>query len=189
MDSRIAINCVTFTVSKDHRQRKQPDNSDPLSVTKEVHKELKRPLKTQWIKAHQDERKEYEELSAEAKLNVDIDGLATATHKQRPKPTPTPEHIPATKIFVTINKNRYSSNIDANIRFQINGGYLRQYLQAKNNWSNTTWNNINLPALGRHLKKLPLAHHTAHLKFVHDKQPLHQKVRNCKLTVRWRDSY
>ena len=45
---------------------------------------------------------------------MDADGLATAAHQQRPKPTPTPEHIPATKISVTIN-------IDANIRFQING--------------------------------------------------------------------
>jgi hypothetical protein len=55
-------------------------------------------MKAQWIKAHQDERKEHDKLSPDAKLNVDADGLATAAHKQRPKPTPTPEHIPATKI-------------------------------------------------------------------------------------------
>ena len=47
---------------------------------------------------------------------------------------PTPERIPATKISITIIKNRYSSNIDANIRFQINGDYLCQYLQTKNKW-------------------------------------------------------
>ena len=72
----------------------------------------------------------------------------------------------------TINKHRYASNIDANLRFQINGGYLRRYLQTKNKWTDTTWNNINIPALGRFLKSLSLAHHTTHLTFVHDKQPL-----------------
>ena len=150
MDSKIAINRVTFTVSTDHRPKRQPDNSDYLSVIRDLHKELRQPLRAQWIKAQQDERTDYDKLSADVKLNVDVDGLATAAHKQRPKPNSTPEHVPATKISITINKLRYASNIDANIRFQINGGYLRQYLQTKNKWSDPTWDNINLPALGRH---------------------------------------
>jgi hypothetical protein len=172
VDSKIAINRVTFIVSKDHRPKKQPDHSDYLTVIRDLHKELRRPLKSQWIKAHQDEKTTYEKLSADAKLNVDADKLATDAHHRRPKPTPTPAHIPSTQISITINKHRYASNIDANIRFQINGGYLRRYLQTKHKWTDKTWNNIDIPALGRFLKSLSLAHHTSHLKFVHDKQPL-----------------
>ena len=44
VDSKIAINRVTFTVSIDHRPKKQPDNSDYLSVIRDLHKELRRPL-------------------------------------------------------------------------------------------------------------------------------------------------
>jgi len=84
----------------------------------------------------------------------------------------TTKHIAATKISLTINHIRYSSNLDDNIRFQINGGYIRRYYQTKHNWSNRTWDSINLPAFGRHLKSLPLPHHTAHIKFIHNKLPL-----------------
>ena len=173
MDSKIAINRVIFVVSKDHRPTKQPDNTDYLSVIQDLHKELRRPLKIQWIKGHQDDKSSYEKLPPDTKSNIDVDRLATAFHhRPRSKPLPTTEHIDSTKISVTINNSRYASNIDGNLRFQINGGYIRRYLQAKHGWSNPTWDTINLPAFGRHLKTLSLPHHTAHIKFVHDKQPL-----------------
>ena len=61
-DSKIAINRVTFVVSKDHRPTKQPDNIDYLSVIRDLHKELRRPLKIQWIKGHQDDSSNYDTL-------------------------------------------------------------------------------------------------------------------------------
>lgn len=173
VDSQIAINRVIFTIRKDYRPTKQPDNTDYLSVIRELHHELRRPIRIQWIKSHQDHKTAYAKLSPDAKLNIDVDKLATQQHNRpRSKPAPTTAHIPATKMSITINKIRYAGNIDANLRFQINGGYLRQYLQRKHGWSDRTWDTINLPALGRHLKTLPLNQHTAHIKFIHDKQPL-----------------
>ena len=173
VDSKIAIQRVTFTVSKDHRSNTQPDNLDYLSVIKDLHRELRRPLKIQWIKGHQDNQTEYAKLPADTKLNIDVDKLATDFHQRpRSKPAPTTAHIPLTRISVTINNVRYASKIEANLRYQINGGYLRNYLQNAHKWSNSTWEMINLPAFGRHLKSLPLPHHTAHLKFIHNKQPL-----------------
>jgi hypothetical protein len=174
VDSRIAINQVIFTIRKDYRPTKQPDNIDLLSIIRELYHELRRPLKIDWIKSHQDDDKTYEKLPPDAKLNIDVDALTTAQHSRPPrsKPKVTTAHIPSTKISITINKIRYSSNIEDNLRFHINGGYLRHYLQTKHSWTDSTWDTINIPALGRHLKTLPLNQHTAHIKFIHDKQPL-----------------
>jgi hypothetical protein len=174
---------VVFTLHTDYRPTKQPDNNDFLSVIRELHQELRRPLRIQWIKSHQDDQTSYSKLSPDAKLNIDADKLATQSHtRPRSKPAATTAHIPATKMSITINNIRYASNIDANLRFQINGGYLRYYLQQTHGWSDHTWDTINLPALGRHLKTLPLSHHTAHIKFIHDKQPLGlQQLRLAKI--------
>jgi hypothetical protein len=173
VDSKTAINRVVFTVSKDYRPTKQPNNVDLLSIIRELHQELRRPLKIQWIKSHQDNDTKYERLSPDAKINIDVDALATEQHnKPRSKPKIATPHIPSTKISITINKIRYASNIEDNLRFHINGGYLRKYLQQKHSWTDSTWDTINLPAMGRFLKTLPLNQHTAHIKFIHDKQPL-----------------
>ncbi len=149
----MALHRVTFVVRKDFRPTKQPDNIDYLSVIRDLHKELRRPLRAQWIKGHQDDQRQSDTLSPDAKLNIAADKLVTDFHNlPRAKPMKTTEHIAATKISITINHIRYSSNIDDNIRFQINGGYIRRFLQAKHKCSNTTWDSINLPAFGRHLK-------------------------------------
>ena len=62
--------------------------------------------------------------------------------------------------------------MDANLRFHINVGYLKNYLQTKHGWTNAVWNSIDMQAFGRHLKKLSLSQKTTHLKFIHNLQPL-----------------
>ncbi len=74
-----------------------------LTMIRDLHHELRRPLKIQWIKSHQDDDKKYESLSPDAKINIDVDALATAQHS-RPLSKPKIVHIPATKISITINK-------------------------------------------------------------------------------------
>jgi hypothetical protein len=56
--------------------------------------------------------------------------------------------------------------IDANIRFNINGGYLRKCLQCKNRRYNKEWDKAETQAWARHMKSLPAAHQMAHQKFV-----------------------
>jgi hypothetical protein len=116
VDSKIAINRVTFVVlSKDHRPTKQPDNIDYLSVIRDLHKELRQPLKIQWIKGHQDDSSKYNTLPPDTQLNIDADHRATSFHtRPRFQPIPTTEHIDTTKVFITINNLRYASNIDGN---------------------------------------------------------------------------
>lgn len=82
VDSRVAINRVSFVTRKDHRPTRQPDNNDYLAVIQELHAELRRPIRAVWIKSHQDDSKDYGKLSADAKLNVDADALATAFHRR-----------------------------------------------------------------------------------------------------------
>ena len=45
-------------------------------------------------------------------------------------------------------------------------------LQTKHKWANKPWDKIDIPSFGRHLKKLPPKHQPAHIKCVHDLQPL-----------------
>jgi hypothetical protein len=173
VDSRVAINRVTFVTRKDFRPHTQPDNNDYLSVIADLHKELRRPITQVWIKSHQDDTTKHTSLSEDAKLNVDADKLATEFHKKpRAHPICSTAHLPTTKISISINKTRYFGNVDANLRFHINGGYLKNYLQTKHGWTNAVWNSIVMQAFGRHLKKLSLSQKTTHLKFIHNLQPL-----------------
>jgi hypothetical protein len=50
--------------------------------------------------------------------------------------------------------------MDANLRFHINVGYLKNYLQTKHGWTNAVWNSIDMQAFGGHLKKLSLSQKT-----------------------------
>ena len=132
VDSKIALNKVVFVPRHDYRPTKQPDNHDYLSVIRELFNKLGRPVKAQWIRSHQDAKKDYKDLPPDAQHNVDADKLATYFHK-RPRSTPsrTTAHLSTSKVSISINKVRYLGNIDAHLRFHINGSYLRTYLQDK----------------------------------------------------------
>ena len=94
-DSRIAINRVTLVTRNDYRPTKQPDNHNYLSVIRDLHQELRRPIRTLWVKSHQDEKTPYAHLPFEAQLNVDADTLATHQHtKKKGKPQRSTAHLP-----------------------------------------------------------------------------------------------
>lgn len=135
-DSEVAINRVTFVTRKNHSPTKQPDNSDYLTTIKELFRELRRPMTTQWIKSHQDGKKSYKDLTPDAKLNVDVDELATKCHQnKKAQPRRQTEHIPSIKMSISILNTRFFGNIDEHIRYHVNGGYLRGYTQSRQQWS------------------------------------------------------
>jgi hypothetical protein len=172
-DSQVAINRVTVVTRKDYSPTKQPDNCDYLSTIKELYRELRRPIQAQWIKSHQDSRTPYAALSREAKLNVDADELATLCHNlPKSKPQRNIDHVPATKLSISILHTRFSGNLDSNIRYHINGGYLRAHLQKRKQWSDSVWDTIDWNAFGRHLRSMDLRHQPAHLKLIHGLLPL-----------------
>lgn len=184
VDSQFAINRVTSVTSPQYGPTNQPDNADYLSVIRELHTELRRPLSMKWIKSHQDEKREYyTKLSQGAQHNVNVDALATKFHiLPKAKPSRTTAHITATNKSIAINRMRFYGNLDANIRFHINGGYIRNYLQTKHSWANRAWDKINMPAFGCHMEKLSAPHHTSHVKFIHDILPLGNHKRHLSKT-------
>jgi ribonuclease HI len=121
-DSTSAISKVRmYTVHG--RSQRYPDHSDYVLAIQELAAELKRPIAAQWVKGHQDEDRPYDELTREAKLNVDVDALATTQydHISRNPPMRSIDHLPNQKITLTINGKRFPSNWDVNVRWSING--------------------------------------------------------------------
>jgi hypothetical protein len=130
-------------------------------------------MKTQWIKSHQDGKKSYDQLTSDAKLNVDVDDLATKCHQnKRAKPRRVTAHIPSMQMSISILNTRFYCKIDEHIRYHVNGSYLRKYTQTRHNWSDKVWDMIDMNAFGRNFTAIPLKHQPAHLKFIHNQLPL-----------------
>ena len=129
MDSKSAIAKVKMYSGK-VENHPYPDHSDYISLIRELQREIRRPIKSIWVKGHQDDAEDYEKLTPHAKLNVDADHLATqyqATGKNRPS-TIIP-HLPDQLISLSINGKRFPGHLESNLRWHINGSYMRKYLQ------------------------------------------------------------
>lgn len=86
VDSKLAIAKVKL-YSGNQENHQYPDHCDYISVIRELQHELRQPLKSIWIRGHQDDNKGYDDLSPRAKLNVVADTMATqfrVSGKQRP---------------------------------------------------------------------------------------------------------
>jgi hypothetical protein len=172
-DSKVAINRVTFVTRKDYSPTKQPDNSDYLATINDLFRELRRPMKTQWIKSQQDGEKSYDQLTSDANLNVDIDNLATKCHQnKRAKPRRVTAHIPSMQMSISILTTRFYYKLDEHIRYHVNGSNLCNYIQTRHNWSDKVWDMIDMNAFGRNFKAIPLKYQPAHLKFIHNQLSL-----------------
>ena len=77
-------------------------------------------------------------------------------------------HVSWQKVSIVINGIRYPSQVEAQIRYHINGSYLKQYLQAKHGWSDKVWKTIDMHAFGHHFKSLAPAMKIHQMKFIHD---------------------
>jgi hypothetical protein len=135
--------------------------------------DIRRPITPEWIKGHQDHLCPYSRLPFWAKLNVDADFLAARYRDNgRLKPSQNTDHHDRQQVSLSIQGVRITSHIDSCIRFHINGYHLRQYLQEKRKWSDSTWDSVDFESFGRHFQRLSPPHQIAHMKFVHDQQPL-----------------
>jgi hypothetical protein len=156
-DSKAAISKVTYITTTGYSPRRYPDDIDYVTAIQELHRSLGgRKLKSSWIKGHQDEDKDYDDLSAAAKLNVDVDRLASdyywSGHGMRPSPQIM--HLQEYKVTIAINGDIYPTRIDEQIRYHINGSYLKEHLKRQHGWSESTWRKIDISAFGRHFKSL-----------------------------------
>ena len=175
-DSKAAISRVEFITRKSNRISKAPEDNDYMTAIRELSKSLGRKITTQWIKGHQDEITPYEKLSRAAKLNVDVDNLATAHQEGTINlPRESIPHLREQLITIAVNGYRYPSQVDAQIRYHINGSNLKQYLTRKQGWTEETWQKIDLHNFGTHFRRLSTSLKVQHMKYVYDLQSTGQR--------------
>jgi hypothetical protein len=116
----------------------------------------------------------YDNLSREAKLNVDADKLATDHREipQKSKPMHKIDHITSQQVSLSINGRRFPGQWDTNLRWYINGSYMKHYLQCKHQWTDRTWEKIDFVTVESQFRHLSASEKTQRFKFVHDLQPL-----------------
>jgi ribonuclease HI len=174
-DSKAAIGKVTFITRSTNQPRQYPNEVDYVTAIRELHKSLKgRKLKCNWVKGHQDDRAPYKTLSPIAQLNVDVDKLASDHYWSGAgvKPTATLPHLDEMRVTISINGVRFPSKIDEQLRYHINGSYLKTYMQYKYRWNEKVWNLIDFDAFGKHFGILSGRKKVQHMKFVHNLQSI-----------------
>jgi hypothetical protein len=159
------------------KPRHYPDNSDYILVIQELLRELNRPLAPTWVKGHQDDDKPYNDLSREARLNVDVDELATHhnTHTRNATPMRRIDHIPCQLISLKINGQRFPSNWDTNLRWTINGSYLKAYVKSKHGWDEATWNLIDFEFVKAYCTPTKSTGRYKWFKFMHNLQSVGER--------------
>jgi hypothetical protein len=186
-DSRAAISRIQ-RYARRHRGRTMPNDADLLSLIASLMRELRRPFTPEWVKGHQDTLESYANLPFKARLNIDADFLATRYRQRgRLKSSIHTDHQHDQKVSILIQGVRLTSQIDASIRFHINGYHLRQYMQERHGWTDTTWADIDFGLFGQHFKRLRPNHRVTHMKRVHGQLPLgrrrHQQARTKDPTL------
>ena len=78
------------------------------------------------------------------------------------------QHIDDQLISLTINGTRYPGNLEANLRWHINGSYLKLYLQKRKGWNESVWQTIDFHNFGSHFRSLSPTHQVHQSKFVYD---------------------
>ena len=81
-------------------------------------------------------------------------------------------HVDWQKVSIVINGTRYPSQVEAQLRYHINGSYLKQYLQKKQGWTDKVWQTIDMHAFGRHFKNLSPAQKVHQMKLVYSILPV-----------------
>jgi hypothetical protein len=158
-----------------NQPRRYPDDVDYVTAIRELHKSLGgRKLHCRWVKGHQDGQYDYDELSREAQLNVDVDSMASEHYwkGKGTKPTTKLPHMSELRVSISINGVRFPSKIDNQLRYHINGSYLKKYMQSRNRWNEKVWHLIDFDSFGNYFSTLTGRRQVQHMKFVHDLQPL-----------------
>ena len=139
-----------------------------------------------YVKAHQDDQRPVEHLPLMAQLNVEADPLATSYQQQYGTHCPQVLMSPGVGVHLvsasgTITAKQYK----AVILERATSSDLRQYVQEKNKWSESTFEMVNWPAHGKAFRRF--LHCRVHLsKMLHECLPTFHQLnkfggshRNC----------
>ena len=172
-DSKAAISRIQRFASPRSHVTSMPFDADLISMIVSFRSELRRSFQPVWVKGHQDTLQSYDHLPISARLNVDADYLATRYRQRgRLKSSAKIQHELTQQCSITVNGARLTGQYDACIRYHVNGYHLRQYLQDKNNWSDSVWDDINFATFGNNFRSLRPSRQVLHTKMVHNQLPL-----------------
>jgi hypothetical protein len=112
-NSRAAISKVTVITQKSYESSRYPDDVDYITAIRELHRSLggRRLRRLKWVKGHQDQDKDYDDLSRDARLNVDVDTLASDCfwNDSGYKPISSIPHMYEQQVTITSNGVLYPS--------------------------------------------------------------------------------
>ena len=156
-----------------HRSIRMPPDADLLSIISASLRDIRRPFRPKWIKAHQDNVSSYESLPFAARLNVDADFLATRYRDHgRLRCRPSVDFRRENQSMIFINGAPITGQYDECVRFHINGYHQRLQIQKTEQWNDKAWGSVDFFTFGRHFRKLCPTHRTQHFKYIHDPLPL-----------------
>ena len=175
-DSKAAISRVRRFASRTSFQNKMPEDADLISIIRSCQAELRTNIRIHWIKGHQDAEDQSRQLSLASRLNIKADALATMYRTSgRLKSSQSCCHEPEQRCSISIKNTRLTSQHDACIRFHINGYHLRNYVQEKQGWSNSTWDEVDFYIFGKHFRRLRPQQQATWMKVVHNQLPLGER--------------
>jgi len=146
VDNRAAISRVNKTQMIGAKPIIYNDDVDIMTVIANRMKETTLRHRLRWVKAHQDDKRPYDELDVWGRLNCDADQLAT---NFRLRIDAGEVKVPKEGFFVHqmaacffIDGRKITSHVLHSVRSHIQGSKHRKYLQDRHNWSNAVWKSI-----------------------------------------------
>jgi hypothetical protein len=153
-----------------------PYDADLISMIATLRGELRCRFQSVWVKGHQDNLTSYDHLPISARLNIDADYLATRYRQRgRLKSSEKVPHENSQQCSIEVNGVRLTGQYDECIRYHVNGYHLRQYMQERNVWNDSTWEEIDFDLFGKHFKRLSPSRQVFHMKVIHNQLPLGER--------------
>ena len=80
------------------------------------------------------------------------------------------------RVSISINGLRLVGHFDALLEYHINGYHLRNDMQRRFEWDNSTWDCIDHQLFSQHFRSLTPDQQIPRMKFVHDQQPVRVRL-------------
>jgi len=179
---KLPLPTVTQLQHKSSRRRRLGINSDIKAVLATTLSDLPK-VRAQWVAGHQDRpqarvskdgtttKPKRKKLSIDAIMNIEADQLAGQYLKDystgEGAPRPNAVHVPELGASLLLGGIRVTGKHAKNMKSWIARDRQRQYLQAKHEWSDSTFESIDWEIFGSVFRKLPQSKQWATSKFVH----------------------
>jgi hypothetical protein len=168
-------------LSGNDEEAAKPDH-DVIMTLSEVRKGLPFKLSSRYVKSHQDDEREFEDLTRPEQLNVLADRCATAAlDKLRAARKTTAFYpLPACRGYLRDRNGRHITSREIRtLRNALPEKELQDYLQRRNDWSDETYDSINWSAYSSASAGLSDNARTFVVKFTHNWLPIGVRERRC----------